>query len=295
MKKNIILSMFFILIFILNFNCLFADSNKTSLREKYEKKTEELFEENKKSNNLYEEYADRVFSVEKKDVKTLFNETFEDIDMLNDKDLRDDFPKDWPKPSKNNNLLEKYNSTFENFNKNNESKFKKSTPILEKDSKWDKFFVPAEDIEETFSLNENNAKNDLRNFDEKLNQEKRKIENKIENFDMEASFKKENVFHKMKDFFTGDFKIKEFLGLQKDEDKIEYKEYFNKYYNKTFASKEQNKQRKKILEVFKEHGIFDRSESISNRFKAADEEFMGKLIKEHEDLLRKEIEDFKSF
>lgn len=291
MKKNIISSMFFILIFILSFNCLFADSNKTSLREKYEKKTEELFEENKKSNNLYEEYADRVFSVEKKDVKTLFNETFEDIDMLNDKDLRDDFPKDWPKPSKNNNLLEKYNSTFENFNKNNESKFKKSTPILEKDSKWDKFFVPAEDIEETFSLNKNDVKNDSRNFDEKLNQEKRKIEN----FDMEVGFKKKNVFYKAKDFFTEDLKIKEFLGLQKDKDKIEYKEYFNKYYSKTFTSKDQNKQRKKILEVFKEHGVFDRSESISNRFKAANEEFMGKLIKENEDLLKKEIEDFKSF
>lgn len=291
MKKNIILPMFFILIFILNFNCLFADSNKTSLREKYEKKTEELLEENKKSNNLYEEYADRVFSVEKKDVKTLFNETFEDIDMLNDKDLRDDFPKDWPKPSKNNNLLEKYNSTFENFNKNNESKFKKSTPILEKDSKWDRFFVPAEDIEETFSLNKNDVKNNSINFDEKLNQEKIKIEN----FDMEVGFKKKNVFHKTKDFFTEDLKIKEFLGLQKDKDKIEYKEYFNKYYSKTFTSKDQNKQRKKILEVFKEHGIFDRSESISNRFKAANEEFMGKLIKENEDLLKKEIEDFKSF
>ena len=91
---------------------------------------------------------------------------------------------------------------------------------------------------------------------------------------------------------TGDF----FKNLfNKNDQNKEYKDIYKKYYDKGsffFKNKEQDKQRQQILDVFEKYDIYDRNK---DRKKASDPEYMGKLIKDNMDLLKKEIPGFKSF
>ena len=91
---------------------------------------------------------------------------------------------------------------------------------------------------------------------------------------------------------AGDF----FKNLfNKNDQNKEYKDIYKKYYDKGsffFKNKEQDKQRQQILDVFEKYDIYDRNK---DRKKASDPEYMGKLIKDNMDLLKKEIPGFKSF
>lgn len=91
---------------------------------------------------------------------------------------------------------------------------------------------------------------------------------------------------------TGDF----FKNLfNKNDQSKEYKDIYKKYYDKGsffFKNKEQDKQRQQILDVFEKYDIYDRNK---DRKKASDPEYMGKLIKDNMDLLKKKIPGFKSF
>lgn len=82
---------------------------------------------------------------------------------------------------------------------------------------------------------------------------------------------------------------------QAKSDEKQYKDTYKKYYNKggvLFGNKEQSKQRHQILDVFKEHGIYDRDK---DRSKASNKKEMGKLIEDNMDLLKKEIPGFKAY
>lgn len=88
--------------------------------------------------------------------------------------------------------------------------------------------------------------------------------------------------------------VEEKAEKQKQEDAKKYEDIFRKYYYKggQSTSKEQDNQRKKILEVFEKYGIYSRNK---DRSKAGNAQEMGKLIEQYMDLLKKEIPDFKAF
>lgn len=89
--------------------------------------------------------------------------------------------------------------------------------------------------------------------------------------------------------------IKDKAEQQKEKDSDRYSDYYKKYYYQggENTSKEQNDQRKQILDVFKKYGIYDRNDDWGGKSK--NKEKMGKLIEENMDLLEKEIPGFKSF
>lgn len=107
----------------------------------------------------------------------------------------------------------------------------------------------------------------------------------------------ENLLDKGKEAVNkaGDFLKNLFNISNKNDQSKEYKDIYKQYYDKGsffFKNKEQDKQRQQILDVFEKYGIYDRNK---DRKKASDPEYMGKLIKDNMDLLKKEIPGFKSF
>jgi len=81
----------------------------------------------------------------------------------------------------------------------------------------------------------------------------------------------------------------------KEKDATKYEDTYNKYFYKggKNTSKEQNKQRKQILNTFKKHGVYNRSDDWGK--KSRNKQEMGKLIENNKNLLEKEIPGFKAF
>lgn len=94
-------------------------------------------------------------------------------------------------------------------------------------------------------------------------------------------------------FGKGDSKVEDLAEQQIQTDADIYRDYFKKYYYEKdkSESKERSEQRHKILDVFEKHGIYDRRKDK----KATDEEYIGKLIYDNMDLLKKEIPDLKEY
>lgn len=103
----------------------------------------------------------------------------------------------------------------------------------------------------------------------------------------------EKAIDGVKDFLFGEDEIGKMAKQQKEQDKKRYKDTYEKYYYQggQHTSKEQKEQRRKILDVFEEHGIYEEKRDFSD----SNKEKMGKLIEDNIDLLEKEIPGFKSF
>ena len=295
MKKKSILFAITILVFIMNFNFSFA---KTDLRYEYEKALEKLKEKGLEVNN----YPNGFQAPNKKqgtDAEALFKEKFGD--MWENKDLK--------KPStnfskqKNNNFENTYINIFEDSLKSNQEKIEEKKEISIINKKWG---ISNSEIEKKINekkilLEEKKQKeiNSLNNFgkekeDETNNKVKQSIENQKKEKKPDKEKDKKNFLSKIFDYFTGKSSIEDMINSQKSKDTAEHIEYYKKYFYKEqgYQTEEQDNQRKKILEVFKKYNIYDRDK---NRLKITDKDYIGKLIKDNEDLLRKEIEGFKEF
>jgi len=212
-----------------------------------------------------------------------------------------------PQPDLNNyinNLENKYTNMFSKT-LDGEIVYKnlQNVPVLEVKNKWaDLMQLPSNlnDIKDEYAFKTDEQKKDM--IDNRYLPEGYED---IKNTKLEESSKKDSggffngIKNTLSNFFGKIFgkkdSVKDKAEQQKEKDSNKYKDIYKKYYYQggQNTSKEQNEQRKQILDVFKEYGIYDRNNdggAISRN-----EEKMGKLIEENMDLLEKEIPGFKSF
>lgn len=242
---------------------------------------------------------------------------------------RDEAMKEWENsiPDTQKELTQRTLDLFEkmpppdldNFISNLESKYKnmfnqplageltyekmKNVPSFEVTNKWADLMKLPSDIEKEYSFK--TEKQDM--IDSKyLPEGYEETLDKIANTEIADKPKKPTIIDSLADkiggvangiksLFGRKSKIGEMIKEQKEKDASRYREIYEKYYYKggKNTSAEQNKQRQQILDVLKEHGIYNRWDDFAG--KSRNKEEMGKLIEENMDLLEKEIPGFKAF
>jgi polyhydroxyalkanoate synthesis regulator phasin len=171
----------------------------------------------------------------------------------------------------------------------------KNAPSLEITNKWADLMKLPSNIESEYAFKTEEEKQNIIN-NRYLPEGFEEIKNtKIENSPRESNNFFDGIKNAISSIFGGKNNVEKKAEQQKEKDVTRYEDIYEKYYYKggEHTSKEQNNQRKQILDVFKKYGIYNRGDDWGGKSKNKQE--MGKLIEDNMDLLEKEIPGFKAF